>query len=153
MTINRFEGVLARARQADGQWRADYRASRPKIERKIAHLMRRKHGGRRARVRGLSKVAADFKLLVAAVDCARLATLGLRWTGDVWTVEAVRPFAGFEATAINPSHRVGICSGLCSARRSVYRSIAVHHGKDRPSTLIAAMRVSMQLPRHFTPAT
>src|SRR5258708_6999931 len=36
----------ARKRQRDPGWRARYRATRPKVERKIAHLMRRKHGGR-----------------------------------------------------------------------------------------------------------
>ena len=73
------EAVLARARarQQDPDWIADYRATRPKVERKIAHLMRRKHGGRRARVRGRVKVAADFSLLAAAVNLARLGTLGV----------------------------------------------------------------------------
>jgi hypothetical protein len=40
----------ARARQTDPAWKADYTATRPKVERKISHLMRRRHGGRRARV-------------------------------------------------------------------------------------------------------
>ena len=44
--------AAARARQRDPGWAADYRATRPKVERKIGHLMRRRHGGRRARVRG-----------------------------------------------------------------------------------------------------
>jgi hypothetical protein len=39
--------------------------------------MRRRHGGRRARVRGLAKVIADFSLLAAAVNLARLAVLGV----------------------------------------------------------------------------
>jgi DDE family transposase len=59
---------------------ADYRATRPKVERKLAHLVRRRHGGRRVRVRGLAKVAADFNLLAAAVNLARLGVLGLHWT-------------------------------------------------------------------------
>jgi hypothetical protein len=45
--------ATARIRQADPVWKADYRATRPKVERKISHLMRRRHGGRRARVRRL----------------------------------------------------------------------------------------------------
>jgi Transposase DDE domain len=45
------------------------------VERKIAHLMRRRHGGRRARVRGTTKIAADFALLAAAVNLARLSVL------------------------------------------------------------------------------
>jgi hypothetical protein len=79
ITISRWETHLtaARTRQIDPAWRADYRATRPKVERKIAHLMRRRHGGRRARMRGLLRVAADFKLLAAATNLARLATLNL----------------------------------------------------------------------------
>lgn len=67
----------ARARQRDPTWKADYTATRPKVERKIAHLMRRRHGGRRARVRGAPKATADFAVLAAAVNLARLAVLGL----------------------------------------------------------------------------
>ena len=67
--------AAARARQQHPDWVADYRATRPKVERKIAHLMRRRHGGRRGRVRGTSKIAADFALLAAAVNLARLAVL------------------------------------------------------------------------------
>jgi hypothetical protein len=70
----------ARQRQADPDWIADYRATRPKVERKIAHLMRRRHGGRRARVRGHTKIAADFALLTAAVNLARLGILGVTAT-------------------------------------------------------------------------
>ena len=55
----------ARARQTDPAWKADYTATRPKVERKIGHLMRRRHGGRRARVRGHTKV--ERRLL--AVGC------------------------------------------------------------------------------------
>jgi len=76
------EAALARARatQADPKWRADYRQTRPKVERKLGHLMRRRHGGRRARVRGKLRVGADFSLLSAAANLARLATLGARST-------------------------------------------------------------------------
>jgi hypothetical protein len=79
ITISAYETQLAaaRARRHDPAWRAAYRATRPKVERKIGHLMRRRHGGRRARVRGLGKVAADFALLAAAINLARLAGLGL----------------------------------------------------------------------------
>jgi Transposase DDE domain/Transposase domain (DUF772) len=76
----------ARARQTDPDWKADYTATRPKIERKIAHLMRRRHGGRRARVRGHTKVHADFALLAAAVNLARLATLGVTHHTDGWAL-------------------------------------------------------------------
>jgi hypothetical protein len=74
----------ARARQADPAWKADYTATRPKVERKIAHLMHRKHGGRRARVRGHPKIDADFALLAAAVNLARLAALGLTPHAGGW---------------------------------------------------------------------
>jgi IS5 family transposase len=82
ITITAYEQELAaaRARQADPARAADYRATRPKVERKLAHLVRRRHGGRRVRVRGLAKVAADFNLLAAAVNLARLGVLGLHWT-------------------------------------------------------------------------
>jgi Transposase DDE domain len=89
ITIGHHEAHLttARTRQQDPAWQADYRATRPKVERKIAHLMRRRHGGRRTRMRGRHRVAADFTLLAAAVNLARLATLGLRHTtGPGWTL-------------------------------------------------------------------
>jgi hypothetical protein len=78
--------AAARARQRDPDWAADYRATRPKVERKIGHLMRRRHGGRRARVRGQVKIAADFALLAAAVNLARLSVLGLAGHGGTWVV-------------------------------------------------------------------
>ena len=89
ITVNRYEDHLSRARanSADPAWRADYRATRPKVERKLAHLMRRRHGGRRARMRGRIKIAADFSLLAAAVNLARLSTLAIRSTGNgTWAV-------------------------------------------------------------------
>lgn len=81
--------AAARARQRDPDWVADYRATRPKVERKIGHLMRRQHGGRRARVRGSTMVAADFALLAAAVNLARLAVLAVASApGPGWTTAA-----------------------------------------------------------------
>jgi hypothetical protein len=89
VTVHPREGELAaaRARQRDPGWLADYRATRPKVERKLAHLLRRRHGGRRARVRGLVRVAQDFRLLAAAVNLARFATLGLRSMANGWQVQ------------------------------------------------------------------
>ncbi len=86
--VGAHEDALARARdrQKGPEWAADYRATRPKVERKLGHLMRRRHGGRRARVRGRTKVDADFNLLAAATNLARLAVLGLRSTPSGWTV-------------------------------------------------------------------
>ncbi len=87
--VGRYEQRLAAARQQqqDPDWRADYRATRPKVERKIGHLMRRRHGARRARVRGQPKVDADFNLLAAAHNVARLAVLGLHFDATTgWAV-------------------------------------------------------------------
>ena len=88
ISIGAHEQALAdaRARQADPAWVADYRATRPKVERKLGHLMRRKHGGRRARVRGTDRVDADFRFLAGAVNLARLAVLGVRGTAHGWAV-------------------------------------------------------------------
>jgi len=87
--VGPHEAQLARARsrQADPDWKADYTATRPKVERKIAHLMRRRHGGRRARVRGRPKVAADFALLAAAANL-RLGVLGLSHRDGTWAASA-----------------------------------------------------------------
>lgn len=80
--VGRHERRLtdARRQQQHPDWVTDYRATRPKVERKLGHLMRRRHGGRRARMRGRRKVDADFNLLAAAHNLARLAVLGLRFT-------------------------------------------------------------------------
>lgn len=88
--VGPYEAQLATARreQTADAWQADYRATRPKVERKLAHLFRRLHGGRRARVRGQPKVAADFALLAAAANLARLAVLGLMPLAGGW---ALRP--------------------------------------------------------------
>ena len=78
--------AAARARQADPAWKQAYTQTRPTVERKIRHLARRSHGGRHARVRGTPKVAADFQLLAAAVNLARLAVLGLTRQPDGWAL-------------------------------------------------------------------
>ena len=84
--VHPLEATLQRARvgQRDPTWKARYRATRPKVERKIAHLMFRRHGGRRARVRGCSRVGHDFALLSAASNLKRLASLGVRHDGVRW---------------------------------------------------------------------
>lgn len=66
-----------RERQKETPWLEDYRATRPKVERKIGHLMSRRHGGRRARVRGTERVSHDFSLLAAVINIKRLAFLGV----------------------------------------------------------------------------
>ncbi len=87
ISVGYYEADLAenRRHQKEPARAADYRATRPKVERKIGHLMRRRHGGRRARVRGTTKIAADFALLAAAVNLARLAMLNVASTpGSGW---------------------------------------------------------------------
>jgi IS5 family transposase len=56
------------------------------VERKLAHLLRRRHGGRRARVRGLLRVGQDWRLLAAAANLARFAVLGVRSRPGGWAV-------------------------------------------------------------------
>ena len=86
--VGRHEAVLAdaRGRSHNPAWKRDYRATRPKVERRLAHLKRRWHGGRRARVRGRPKVDADFNLLAAAHNIARLAALGLHSGPTRWAL-------------------------------------------------------------------
>ena len=90
VTIHPHEVHLqaARRRQREPTWRADYRAHRPTVERKLAHLLRRRHGGRRARMRGRLRVAQDWRLLAAAVNPARLAAYGIGYRPGGWTVAA-----------------------------------------------------------------
>jgi hypothetical protein len=99
--------AAGRARQNDPVWKADYRATRPKVERKIGHLMRRRHGGRRARVRGRVKVAADFSLLAAAVNLARLGRLGVVCRAGAWTAAAWTTFATAFGRGVLQPHRPG----------------------------------------------
>jgi hypothetical protein len=91
ITISAHEELIQgqRERCTDPAFAADYRATRPKVERKLAHLVRRRHGGRRARVRGKRKVGADFNLLAAAQNLARLAVLGLRSTTKGWAAPSI----------------------------------------------------------------
>ena len=79
ITVSAYEAQLAtaRQRQQDPSWGERYRAHRPKVERKLGHMMRRRHGGRRARGRGRGRVAQDFAWLAAAINLARLAVLGV----------------------------------------------------------------------------
>lgn len=90
IVVNKHEAELQRARSAqrDPAWRARYKATRPKVERKLGHLMRRRHGGRRARVRGTERIAQDFSILCAAANLNRLANLGLHYdaTAAGWRV-------------------------------------------------------------------
>jgi hypothetical protein len=92
ITVGPHEEHLAHGRERSGNpaWLAVYRATRPKVERKIAHLMRRRHGGRRARVRSRKKIDADFSLLAAAVNLARLSVLKIASAaGGSWTAATI----------------------------------------------------------------
>ena len=89
--ISRHEARMQQAKteQADPDWQAAYRSTRPKVERKIGHLTRRAHGGRKARCRGVARVLTDFVTRAAAVNLARLATLGLQHNETTgWTAPA-----------------------------------------------------------------
>jgi len=65
-----------------------YRQTRPRVERKIAHFVRAAWGGRRARTRGTDRVTSDAITRAAAVNWARLATLGIAYTNGAWTAPA-----------------------------------------------------------------
>ena len=86
ISIHRHEAILqaARAEQATPEWVDAYRADRPIVERKIAHFTRRLWGGRKARCRGLARIATDLDTRAAAVNLARLAALGVRFDGNTW---------------------------------------------------------------------
>ena len=88
MSINEHEAILqhARVEQADPEWIATYRANRPLVERKIAHLVRRSWGGRRGRTRGLKRIATDLDTRAGAINWARLATLGLTFGANGWVL-------------------------------------------------------------------
>jgi IS5 family transposase len=88
ITIHPHEKTLQRARaeQHSAEWSARYRADRPIVERKIAHLMRRAWGGRKARTRGRARVATDLDTRAGAINLARLAILGLNSTGGGWNL-------------------------------------------------------------------
>jgi hypothetical protein len=75
----------SRQRQRDPAWKADYKATRPKVERKLAHLMFRRHGGRRSRMRGTRRIRHDFAMLAAAHNFKRLAALGVKFRASGWT--------------------------------------------------------------------
>ena len=91
IAIGRHEARMQQAKtdQRAPEWQAAYRATRPKVERKIGHLTRRAWGGRRARTRGVARVLTDFVTRAAAINLARLATLGLHHDTTRWTAPAM----------------------------------------------------------------
>jgi hypothetical protein len=90
IAIHPQEPILQRARrqQRDPGWQDRYRADRPVVERKISHFTRRAWGGRRARARGLARIATDLATRAAALNWARLATLGLEHHSTGWALRA-----------------------------------------------------------------
>ena len=86
VSIHAKEEVLQRhkAAQADPAWQEAYRSTRPKVERKIAHFVRVAWGGRKARTRGKERVATDVDTRAAAINWARMATLGLSMVDGRW---------------------------------------------------------------------
>lgn len=88
IAIHPREDVLQRARaaQRDPSWRDQYRTDRPVVERKISHFTRRAWGGRKARTRGLRRIATDLDTRAGALNWARLATLGLHRDQAGWAL-------------------------------------------------------------------
>jgi IS5 family transposase len=87
ISIHRREAILQRSKAAQStpEWKHAYRSTRPKVERKIAHFVRAGWGARRARTRGVKRVTTDAVTRAAAVNWARLATLGLTFINGQWT--------------------------------------------------------------------
>ena len=88
VTIHPREATLAkhRRRQADPAWKQRYRATRPKVERKIGHFVRRSWGARKARTRGKARILTDVLTRAAVLNLARLGVLGLRHQPSGWAV-------------------------------------------------------------------
>jgi len=88
VTIHPREATLNkhRCRQTDRTWKQRYRATRPKVERKIGHFVRRSWGGRRARTRGTARILTDVLSRAAVLNLARLGVLGLRHQPGGWAV-------------------------------------------------------------------
>jgi hypothetical protein len=88
ITIHPHEARLQQAKtaQRDPDWQQTYRATRPTVERKIAHFTRRAWGGRRARCRGQARILTDVITRAGAVNLANLAVRGLHLTPTGWAV-------------------------------------------------------------------
>ena len=76
----------ARAEQKTPEREQRYKATRPMVERKISHFVRRSWGGRKARVRGANRIATDVTNRAAALNWARLAVLGLHSNESGWAL-------------------------------------------------------------------
>jgi hypothetical protein len=86
ITIHPHEARLQQAKtaQRDPDWKQIYRATRPTVERKIAHFTRRPWGGRKARCRGQARILTDVITRAGAVNLANLAARGLHSTPTGW---------------------------------------------------------------------
>jgi hypothetical protein len=88
ISVHPQEALLRRARaeQKSPEWQARYKSTRPIVERKISHFTRRPWGGRKARVRGTKRITTDVLTRAAALNWARLATLGLVFGDRGWAL-------------------------------------------------------------------
>jgi Transposase DDE domain/Transposase domain (DUF772) len=88
ISVHPQEALLRRARaeQKSPEWQARYKAARPVVERKVSHFTRRPWGGRKARVRGAKRITTDVLARAAALNWARLATLGLVFGDRGWAL-------------------------------------------------------------------
>ena len=88
ISIHPHEARLQRAKtaQRDPDWQQTYRATRPSVERKIAHFTQRSWGGRRARCRGRARILTDVITRAGAVNLANLAVRGLHSTPTGWAI-------------------------------------------------------------------
>lgn len=85
VSVGPHEPLLARARalQQTDEFKTQYRAQRPRVERAIYRLMRR--GGRKARYRGVQRVGEQLDLKAAVENFATMTGAGLIWTDpDGW---------------------------------------------------------------------
>jgi transposase len=85
VSVGPHEHLLAQARanQQTDEFKAQYRAQRPRVERTIYRLMRK--GGRKARYRGTQRIGEQLDLKAAVENFATMTGMGLMWTGpDGW---------------------------------------------------------------------
>ncbi len=91
ITIHPREDILQshKAAQRSPECQDAYTGTRPKVERKVAHFVRRAWGGRRARVRGQVRIGTDADTRAAAVNWSRLATLKVSFAGGAWSTAPI----------------------------------------------------------------
>jgi Transposase DDE domain/Transposase domain (DUF772) len=86
ISIHPHEQILQnhKAEQQTAQWQQAYTATRPTVERKVAHFVSRVWGGRKARTRGKDRIRTDVDTRAAALNWSRLDVLGVQWNGAAW---------------------------------------------------------------------